>query len=164
MQVALTRLTTEEKILKLSEIIEQGPSGVATLDGAGAIDYSNKRFHDITGYDVSDLIGKNADFLGKDLEDREMVDKINEVVISGQVWKGDLYNKRKDGSRFWERTSIFPVLDENPQRPARLQPLEVGRSGQGAGLDQGQLARGEGGVAILLLLHLQRRVEMKRHA
>ncbi len=112
LQVALTRLTTEEKILKLSEIIEQGPSGVATLDGAGAIDYSNKRFHDITGYDVSDLIGKNADFLGKDLEDREMVDKINEVVISGQVWKGDLYNKRKDGSRFWERTSIFPVLDE----------------------------------------------------
>jgi PAS domain S-box-containing protein len=115
LQVAIARINAEEKIKRLSEIIEQGPSGVVTLDKTGTIEYVNSRFLEMTGYAAEELLGQKGDILGDSIEDQGLVREINAALFEGRIWKGETANRRKGGGSFWERLSIFPVLDENRQ-------------------------------------------------
>jgi PAS domain S-box-containing protein len=110
LQIAIARLSAEEKSGKLSEIIEQGPSAVVTRDETGLIDYVNSRFSEMTGYAAEEVVGKAGEALERALPNRGAGPGIEEAARAGVVWKGDILDTRKDGSRFWERRTVFPVL------------------------------------------------------
>jgi diguanylate cyclase (GGDEF)-like protein/PAS domain S-box-containing protein len=97
----------------LSHAIEQNPHGVVITDPKGFILYCNHAFTTMTGYTLSELEGKTPALwkAGDTQADiyREMWDAAN----TGRIWQGNIRNRRKDGSLYWERQHIAPLRDAN---------------------------------------------------
>lgn len=94
----------EAQLLILSHAVDQSPSAMMITDASGAIEYVNPRFTAITGFTAEEVMGKNAAALG----DQSSEEKQNmwDVIKSGEVWRGEFYNKKKNGQHYWERASI----------------------------------------------------------
>ena len=103
------RLDTERKLRTLYTAIEQSPISVVVVDLAANIEYVNPRFSAITGYSREEVLGKNPRILQSGLTPKQTYDELWKKVTSGQVWQGELINKRKNGEIYWEDAYIAPV-------------------------------------------------------
>lgn len=71
--------------------------------------YANAGFERMTGYDASQVVGRNCRFLQGGETDRETVDEIRRAVEERTECTVELLNYRKDGKPFWNRLSIRPL-------------------------------------------------------
>ena len=101
----------EKQLLKLSHAVEQSPSAIMITGSGGIIEYVNPRFTEITGYSSEDTIGKNAAQLGEQAPEEEK--RMWKTIKSGAVWRGEFYNKKRNGQYYWERASISPIKNED---------------------------------------------------
>nr|WP_321411368.1 response regulator [uncultured Carboxylicivirga sp.] len=101
-----------ERNKQLSISVEQGPAIVLITDLNGQIEYVNKRFTEITGYSKNEVIGNNPRILKSGEMNLSDYKILWDTIKSGKVWKGEFYNRKKDGSYYWESTSISPLIDE----------------------------------------------------
>ncbi len=86
---------------------------IMITDRTGAIEWVNPAFTTLTGYTPSEAIGKNPrDLVNSGLQDKDFFKTLWETILSGQVWRGELVNRRKDGSLYAEEMTITPVYDE----------------------------------------------------
>jgi len=106
------RKEANEKIKKLSLAIENSPSSVVITDIAGKIEYVNPKFSELTGYSSEEIKGKNISILKSGYHEKEYYKELWSNIISGNEWRGEFYNKRKDGSKYWEYTSVAPLKNE----------------------------------------------------
>jgi len=109
------RKQLEQGIRKLSRAVEQSPASVMITDLAGNIRYVNPKFEAATGYTLQEVVGKNPRFLKSGHTTSQEYGNLWQTISNGGTWLGELQNRRKDGTVFWERASIGPVLDENGQ-------------------------------------------------
>ncbi|MEI6076107.1 MAG: PAS domain S-box protein [Verrucomicrobiota bacterium] len=112
----ITALRTAEKSMRLlSTALESAANAVMITDQQGAIEYVNPAFSCITGYSQSDCLGKNPrELVRSDKQDREFYRVLWQTIQAGQVWRGELINRRKDGSLFLEEMTITPLM--GPER------------------------------------------------
>ena len=103
----------EEQIRKLSVAIEQSPSIIVITDTRGDIEYVNPQFTLFTGYTFEEVKGKNPRFLNSGRMDKNVFSELWKTISSGEIWKGEFINKKKNGDEFIESALIAPVLDEN---------------------------------------------------
>ena len=75
------------------------------------IEYVNKGFTDITGYQEDDALGRNPRFLQGPETDPDEISKLREAIAAGEPVTVELKNYRKDGSEYWNRLSVTPVTD-----------------------------------------------------
>ncbi len=99
-------------VKKLSVAVEQSENTVVITDAQGNIEYANPAFERITGYKITDVTGKNLRFLRSGKHDPEFYRNLWETIASGKIWNGDFLNRKKNGTLYWERSTITPVLDE----------------------------------------------------
>ena len=104
---------SESQIRRQIAVITQSPSIIVMTDTAGNITYVNKSFEKSTGYISCNILGVNTRILKSGKHSKEFYKNIWETIESGQHWKGELYNRRKDGSFFWEKVDIFPAIDKD---------------------------------------------------
>jgi PAS domain S-box-containing protein len=71
--------------------------------------YVNKAFTMITGYSRELAVGYNCRFLQGPETDRKEVERIRAAIAAGRPYSGELINYRLDGSRFWNRLTLYPV-------------------------------------------------------
>jgi PAS domain S-box-containing protein len=95
--------------------VEQSPAAIIITDVNGTISYANKRFSTITGYTLEELLGNNPRLLKSGIHGNDFYKGLWDTVLSKKVWHGELYNKRKDGSYFWEEATIAPILDNKSE-------------------------------------------------
>jgi len=103
MEVALRMQTAAFESFALTIII---------TDIQGRIQWVNSAFTQLTGYSKEDVIGKNQNELvysGK--QDKDYYKKLWDTILNKIVWKGELINRRKDGSLYYEEETITPVVD-----------------------------------------------------
>lgn len=98
---------------ELSQAVEQSPVAVVMTDSDGVITYANPCFYRTSGYSKEEVIGKNPKLLQSGETDKEDYIDLWQTITSGKSWKGELCNRRKDGSLYWDKTSISPVSSEN---------------------------------------------------
>lgn len=108
---------TEQKnaaleIKKLSTVIEQSPLSILITNIEGIIEYANRAYISITGYSLRETIGQNPRILKSGLTPKETYVDLWKTISSGMVWKGNLINKKKDGTIFTEIAIIFPIFGE----------------------------------------------------
>ncbi len=84
---------------------------VAITDKNGIITFANQKFCDISKYSPSELIGQNHRILKSGFHPEVFYCKMWETISQGKVWKGNVKNKAKDGSFYWVKTTIFPVVN-----------------------------------------------------
>lgn len=107
------RKQAEGDLRRLYQAIQQSPSSVVVTDLDANIVYVNPRFCEVTGYSRDEVIGKNPRILKSDLTNPAEYKELWRTVTSGQVWRGEFYNKKKNGERLREIASIAPVKGED---------------------------------------------------
>jgi len=105
----MERTIVEEDIHKLSKIINQSPVTVMVTDTEGNLEYVNEHFEKTSGYSSSDVIGRNARILKSGHSANDQYPQLWEALKKGKTWVGELQNKRKDGSLYWERGSFGAI-------------------------------------------------------
>jgi PAS domain S-box-containing protein len=106
------RRKAEEAIQKLSHVVEQSPVSVVVTDTEGTIEYVNPKFTEVTGYAREEVLGKNPRILKSGEMPTQVYTDLWNTLLSGNDWRGELCNKRKDGSIYWELAVISPMVDK----------------------------------------------------
>ncbi|MCP3677518.1 MAG: PAS domain S-box protein [Deltaproteobacteria bacterium] len=107
------RKWADKEVYKLSHAIEQSPVAIFITDNSGQIEYANPLFYQLTGYRTEEVIGNTPRILKSGEHPDNFYKKLWETISSGNIWTGELHNKKKNGDLYWEFASISPVLDSN---------------------------------------------------
>jgi PAS domain S-box-containing protein len=103
------RKVSEEQLRKLSLAVEQSPESIVITNLAAEIEYVNEAFIQKTGYTREEAIGKNPRILQSGKTPQETFVSLWDDLSHGRSWKGEFYNKRKDGSEYVEFAVITPI-------------------------------------------------------
>lgn len=85
---------------------------VATTDVRGTINDVNEKFCDISGYSESELLGENHRLLNSGTHDLDFFRDMYLTISSGDVWKGEIRNRAKNGSFYWVDTTVIPFMED----------------------------------------------------
>jgi len=107
------RRMAEREMNLLMSAIEQASETIVVTDRHGFIEYANPAFEKITGYQISDVVGKNPRILKSGHHDLEFYQKMWRTLLKGKVWRGHLVNRKKDGSLFEEDVTISPMRNQD---------------------------------------------------
>jgi diguanylate cyclase (GGDEF)-like protein/PAS domain S-box-containing protein len=105
------RKQQEEKLRHLSQAVEQSPVDVVITDAQGVIQYVNPRFCQVTGYASKDVIGQKPSLLKSGRTPDALYDALWATITAGNEWRGELLNRKKDGTLFWQHAIISPIRD-----------------------------------------------------
>jgi PAS domain S-box-containing protein len=106
---------TERKLAEESRALQSAALNASAIpmvitDCAGTIAWVNAAFTDCTGYSAAEAVGKNPrDLLRSGVHDQAFYKKIWDTILAGNVWRGEMTNRRKDGSLYPEMQTITPV-------------------------------------------------------
>ncbi|MCP4353003.1 MAG: response regulator [Desulfobacterales bacterium] len=106
------RKRAEEKLRKLSRAVEQSASSIVITDVDGIIEYVNPAFSETTGYSYEEAIGNSLHILKSDKHPPDFYREIRQTLSSGNVWQGEVINRRKSGELYWESAIVSPVKDQ----------------------------------------------------
>ncbi|MCK5444799.1 MAG: PAS domain S-box protein, partial [Rhodospirillaceae bacterium] len=98
---------------KLSMAVEQSGDMTFITDANGRIEYVNRQFTKLTGYELSEVAGQTSSVLRHPDTAKELHEQLWETVSSGKVWRGQYQDRRKDGTSFWSEVTVSPIFDSS---------------------------------------------------
>jgi PAS domain S-box-containing protein len=101
------------RIRPLFQAVEQSPVSIFVTDTEARIQYANRHFTRVTGYRPEEVIGRKPSLFKSGQTPAAVYRDMWQTITGGGVWTGRLYNRRKDGTLYWEDTVITAITDEH---------------------------------------------------
>jgi PAS domain S-box-containing protein len=95
--------------------VEQAADGIVITDVFGIIQFVNPAFTAMTGCSRDEVLGQSPRILKSGHHPAEFYTNIWHTIGSGQAWRGEVVNRRKDGTLYTEEMRITPVRDRNDE-------------------------------------------------
>ncbi|SME95078.1 PAS domain-containing sensor histidine kinase [Desulfovibrio gilichinskyi] len=109
------RKKNELELLRLRRSVENSFAAVVITDIGGNLVYVNPAFSKVTGYSREETLGKNLRVLKSGVHTAEFYKEMWQTIMQGKTWRGEICNRKKDGTLFWEQATISPVTDDKGQ-------------------------------------------------
>jgi PAS domain S-box-containing protein len=101
------------QVLLQSAALEAAANAIVITDTEAVIVWANPAFSALTGYSLDEVIGKRPEDLVKSGQQTpEFYRVMWDTIKSGRIWRGEVVNRRKDGTLYTEELTITPVHDE----------------------------------------------------
>ena len=107
------RKKAEEEIRKLSRAIEQSPVSILITNLDGEIEYANAAALTTSGYSLEELMGVNPKILQSGNTPSDEYVKLWHNITEGREWRGIFHNRKKDGTLYWESSTVSPILNSD---------------------------------------------------
>ena len=105
------RRTAEELTHIQAAALQATANGIVITDPAGLVEWVNPAFTVLTGYTLDEVRGRRPPFLTSNFHPPAVYRQIETAMRAGQVWNGEIYSRRKDGSVALEEITLTPVRD-----------------------------------------------------
>jgi PAS domain S-box-containing protein len=103
---------TEARLRLQAAALEATGDAVVITDREGVIEWANRSFTELTGYSLEEALGRSPrDLLRSGRHPREHYAELWRTILAGRTWRGELVNRRKDGTLYEEAMSVTPVVD-----------------------------------------------------
>jgi two-component system, cell cycle sensor histidine kinase and response regulator CckA len=103
------RKRSEESLLLQNVALQSAANAIMITERDGKIISVNRAFQQLTGYSREEAIGRNPNILNSGSHPAIFFQNLWRIILSGDVWKGEIENRRKDGSTYTEEMTITPV-------------------------------------------------------
>jgi len=111
------RVTAEhqasDRLQLAAQVFENAAEGILITSPQGVIEMVNPAFTRITGYQPDEVVGKRPDLLHSGRHDKDFYERMWSSVNAGDIWQGEVWNRRKSGEVYPEWLNISPVRDEH---------------------------------------------------
>ena len=98
-------LRDEEFVVPESELL------MSTTDRTGRITHCNSAFMHVSGFSMEELMGQPHNIVRHPDMPSEAFKDLWATIGHGRVWTGLVKNRRKDGSYYWVRAYVTPIID-----------------------------------------------------
>ncbi|HXY70568.1 MAG TPA: PAS domain S-box protein [Gemmatimonadales bacterium] len=106
----LERRRTEQRLSLQSAVMESAANAIVITAPDATIQWINPAFTRLTGYTSEEAVGHSTRLLNSGKQPRTFYADLWQTISAGKVWRGEMVNRRKDGSLYTERMTITPVL------------------------------------------------------
>ena len=103
----------ELDLLRFSNVVHYTVNPIQITDARGRMIYVNPAFEKATGYTKEELIGNNPNIVSSGKYGKEFWAKVWRVIQSGNVWNGEIENRRKSGELLYTQLLISPIIDND---------------------------------------------------
>jgi diguanylate cyclase (GGDEF)-like protein/PAS domain S-box-containing protein len=103
---------TEKQSRLQSAALEAAANAITITDRHGTIVWVNHAFTTMTGYSKEEALGKNPRLWKSGEQPESYYAKLWSTISSGEVWQGEIVNRRKDGTTYTEEMTITPVIQD----------------------------------------------------
>jgi PAS domain S-box-containing protein len=110
-RLKIKSIKLEEKLVLKNLALNSSAYSTIITDNKGKIIWVNNAFSKITGYSFEETINKNPRILKSGKHSKKFYTDLWNTIANGEIWKGEIINRKKDGTIYYEKVSIFPVLD-----------------------------------------------------
>ena len=102
---------TEQRLRLQAAALESAANGIVIADRTGIIIWTNPAWTHLTGYTAEEAVGQSLWQVSSGLQERAFYPQVWETVLSGQIWHGEITDRRKGGTPYTEEMTVTPVRD-----------------------------------------------------
>lgn len=102
-------ITRDEQLRLQSVVLDSAANAIVVTDVKGKIIWVNRAFTNSTGYAEEEVIGQNPRLLKSGKQDKAFYQGMWDTILSGEVWRDTIINRRKDGTFYHEDLTITPI-------------------------------------------------------
>jgi diguanylate cyclase (GGDEF)-like protein/PAS domain S-box-containing protein len=107
------QIRAAERLRLQATALEAAADAIVITDQEGTILWTNPAFGDLTGYSSEEALGRNQRLLSSGKQSKEFYANLWQTISAGNIWSGELTNRRKDGSLYTEEQTITPVCSDS---------------------------------------------------
>lgn len=106
------RRAAELAAKKFQRAVDQSPATIIITDTDSSIEYVNRKFCELTGYESAEMIGRTPRILQSGDVSAERYTALRQQLARGEEWQGTFRNVKKNGEAYWAKTVILPLRDD----------------------------------------------------
>ena len=110
----------EERIELLAEMLSSSPVSVIAFDKNTKITYCNPATEKLYGYASDELMGMDPRILIAEPDTEGILQEIREAIGKGNIWIGEIRNRKKNGEVFYVKASLYRLQDKDGNRLSRV--------------------------------------------
>jgi PAS domain S-box-containing protein len=99
----------DEQLGKMQQAVEQSPVSIVITDRAGNMEYVNRKFSQLTGYRLDEVVGRNPRIMKSGVTSPGLYREMWECLGAAGEWHGEIQNRKKNGELFWEWANISAI-------------------------------------------------------